>query len=243
MFQYLLSILGSAYVQIVIFLVLLVYFFARHKVVQLEVSGIRYVRTLILVAVFFYLMFIWASTVQPTLRSISLFGMFLLNLYMFYNLFLAYLAGPYRDALAAIRLEPEKQEQLQNVWHTGKRFYSFRYAWSALFSGRNPFTFLHSMASERVRDDIKNQLRKLGLEQRLISFQMMMAYLKSQLACDRNLPVDFKDVMEKSIENFEKHPWVEEQLNEFLHITTENPEDLNFPEWVAAFERCVTQPR
>jgi hypothetical protein len=72
MFQYLLSFLGSAYVQIVIFLVLLIYFFARRKDAQLEVSGIRYVRTLILVAVFFYLMFIWASSVQPTLGHQSL---------------------------------------------------------------------------------------------------------------------------------------------------------------------------
>ena len=70
----------------------------------------------------------------------------------------------------------------------------------------------------------------------------MMAYLKNQLACDENLPSDFKDVMQESVECFIKHPWVEEQVNQFLDIATERPEDLHFPEWMSAFEKCVGKP-
>ena len=129
------------------------------------------------------------------------------------------------DALSAIATNLEKQNTLHKIWQSGKRFYYSRYFISSLFSGINPFTFLHDISTERVREDIQDILRQYGLEQKLISFQMMTAYLKNQLACDENLPSDFKDVMQDSVDCFTKHPWIEEQVNHFLQMATERPED------------------
>ena len=240
MFQMIINLLSSAYVEIVILVILLIAFIIHRKDPRLVVSGIRMVRTAIVVLIFFYFMFIWASTVQPTLRSISIFGMFLINLLMFYNLILARLERPYRDVLRAISGDPENHALVDSMWRTGKRFYYVRYAWSSLFSGTNPLQFLRDVATDRVREDIKDELRRVGVEKRLVSLKLMVGFIKTRLACDENLPTDFKEVMEKTIDNLDKHPWLEEQANEFLRIATENPEDLHFPEWMAAFEKCVT---
>ena len=57
------------------------------------------VRTLSLAVVFVYFMFVWVSAINPTLRAISIFGMLVINLFMAYNLVLAFLERPYRDPL------------------------------------------------------------------------------------------------------------------------------------------------
>lgn len=240
MFQMTLDLLSSAYAEIVILLILLAAFIVHRRDPRLVVSGIRIIRTVIVVLIFFYFMFIWSSTVQPTLRSISVFGMFLVNLFMLYNLILARLERPYRDALIKISVEPENHDLIHTVWRSGKRFYYLRYAWSSLFSGTNPVQFLRDIATERVRQDIKDELRRMGVEKRLVSLKLMVGFIKNRLACDDNLPADFKIVMEKNVDDLDKHPWLEEQVNEFLRIATESPEDLHFPEWMAAFEKCVT---
>lgn len=241
MFQFFVNLLSSAYIELVLLILLVVYFVIHRRDKRMKISGVRMVRMTIAMSVFIYFMFIWASTVQPTLRSISIFGMFAVNLIMCYYLVLSRFEGPYRDALLTIALNTDQHDVLHRIWRTGKRFYYIRYTLSSLFSGTNPFEFLHDITTERVREDIKDQLRHYGLEQKLISFPMMMAYLKSQLACDENLPSDFKDVMQESIDSFTKHPWFEEQINQFLVIATESPEDLHFPEWMSAFEKCVSK--
>ncbi len=139
--------------------------------------------------------------------------------------------------------EPEKQELIQQVWRTGKRFYYVRYTWSSLFSGANPFHFLHEMATDRVRDDIRDTLRRYGVEQRMLSLSSLVAYLKSQIACDKTMPADFQNLMLQAIDDFAKHPYIQEQTNEFLRLATESPEELNFPEWIAKFESCVKSYR
>jgi hypothetical protein len=240
MFQTIINLLSSAYIEIIILIILLIGFILHRKDPRLVVSGIRIIRTIIIVLIFFYFMFIWASTVQPTLRSISIFGMFLINLFMLYNLLLARLERPYRDTLFRITKEPESHDLADNVWRYGKRFYYVRHAWSSLFSGINPFEFLHNTATDRVRDDIKDELRRYGVERKLISLKLMVGFLKTRLACNDSLPEDFKMVMEKSIDDLDKHPWIEEQVNEFLRIATESPEDLHFPQWTSAFEQCAT---
>lgn len=239
MLQGLVNILASPFTEIAILVVLVIAFFVLRKDPRLVVSGFRIFRTLILVLIFFYLMFVWVSAIRPALSSISVFGMFIINLFMFYNLILARLERPYRDALTLVTKEPERHELIHNVWHTGKRFYYLRYVWASLFSGANPFHFLHDLATERVRDDIKDTLRHFGVEQKMITVPMMAGYLKSQIACDANMPVDFKDLIEKAINDFSKHPWIQEQGNEFLRLATERPEDLHFPEWMASFDACV----
>jgi hypothetical protein len=239
MFQYVVNLLSSAYVEIAILALLLLYFLTHRRDPRLVVSAIRIVRTIFVVMIFFYFMFIWASTVQPTLRAISVFGMFVINLYMFYNLLLARMERPYREALGLVNRAPEKQEIFRDIWRYGKRFYYLSYTFESLLSGQNPFHFLRNIAIDRVREDIKGTLRHYGVEQKLVSLPMMLGFLKSQLAGNETLPREFKELMEKTIEDFAKHPWIEEQANEFLKMAAERPEDLHFPEWMANFEKSV----
>lgn len=240
MLQVIFDFLASPFTEIAILVVLLISFFTLRKDPRLVVSGFRIFRTIILVVIFFYLMFVWVSAIRPALSAVSVFGMFVINLHMFFNLILSRLERPYRDALATMTSEPERHELIHAVWHTGKRFYYLRYAWSSLFSGTNPLHFLHDLATDRVRDDIKDTLHHYGVEQKMITIPMMAGYLKSEIACDQTMPVDFKDVMEKAIDDFARHPWIQEKGNEFLQLATERPEDLHFPEWMAKFSACVT---
>ena len=239
MFQTLQSWLSSAYVEIIILALLLAYFFHQRKDKRLIASGIRLVRTIIMILVFSYFMFIWASTVEPSLRHVSVFGMFLVNLYFFYNLVLAHFERPYRDALAGLGAEPRQPDILRTIWISGKRFYQLRYLFASVFSGINPLHFLGEISSDRVRDDIKDELHRLGVEKRLITLPVMVSFLQNQLACDDNLPADFKETMGQVIVNLTKHPWLEEQVNEFLRVVTESPEDMHFPQWMNQLNACV----
>jgi hypothetical protein len=241
MFQFLVDLLSSAYVELVILIAFVVYLVIRRRDRLILISGIRWVRLIIVTAIFIYFLFIWASTVQPTLRTISIFGMFVINLYMAYSLLLCRLEAPYRQALRDIGLHPDRHETLHTIWHTGKKFYYTHYWFSSLFSGTHPFNHLHSLAVERVRNDIKDELHRFGVEKKLVSLDVLKAYLQSRLACDQELPVEFKELTEKSIEDFSKHPWIAGNVNNFLQIATETPEDLHFPEWMARFEACVRE--
>jgi ABC-type transport system involved in multi-copper enzyme maturation permease subunit len=235
--------LASPFVEIGILIVLLIAFLTHRKDPRLAISGISFVRVLILLLIFFYLMFVWSSSVQPALRGISIFGMFIVNMVLLYNLILACLLRPYHSALTSMAQAPEKRELIQQVWESGKRFYYLRYAWSSLFSGANPFHFLREMAADRIRDDIKNTLRSYGVERRMLSLSTLVAYLKSQIASDTTLPADFQSLILQAIDDFAKHPYIQEHTNEFLRLATESPEDLTFPEWTAEFESAIKSPR
>lgn len=237
------SFLGSAYIQIVIFFLLGVYFVRHRRDPRMVVSGIRIIRVFILLMIFLYFTLTWGSLIVPSLRAISVFGMFVINIYLFYYLLLARMERPYRDTLTALSQNPEKAETFHGVWSHGRRFYYFYYFIHSLFSGSNPYRFLQEMATDRVRDDIKDELRRLGVKKKLISLNLMVGFLKNRLAGDENLPADFKEVMGKIIDDLEKHPWLEEQINEFLRIAMESPEDLHFPAWTSAFEKYTSVPK
>jgi hypothetical protein len=237
------SFLGSAYIQIVIFFLLGAYFVKHRREPRMVVSGIRVIRVIILLIIFLYLTLTWGSLIVPSLRAISVFGMFIINIYLLYYLLLSRIERPYRDTLTALSQNPEKDETFHGVWSHGRKFYYFYYFMHSLFSGSNPFHFLHEMATDRVRDDIKDELRRLGVEKKLISLNLMMGFMKKRLADDKNLPADIKEVMGKTIDDLEKYPWIEEQINEFLRIAIENPEDLHFPEWTSAFEKYTSKPK
>ncbi len=207
------------------------------------VSGVRLIRVIILLMIFLYLTLTWGSLIVPSLRAISVFGMFIINIYLFYFLLLARLERPYRDTLTALRQNLEKDETFHSIWRNGRKFYYFYYLIRSLFSGFNPFHFLHKMATDRVRDDIKDELRRLGVEKKLISLNLMVSFLKNRLAGDENLPGDIKEVMGKIIDDLEKYPWIEAQINEFLRIAMETPEDLHFPEWTSTFEKYTSKPK
>jgi hypothetical protein len=237
------SFLGSAYIQIVIFFLLGAYFVKHRRDPRMVVSGIRVIRVIILLIIFLYLTLTWGSLIVPSLRAISVFGMFIINIYLLYNLLLSRIERPYRDTLTALSQNPEKDETFHGVWSHGRKFYYFYYFMHSLFSGSNPYRFLHEMATDRVRDDIKDELRRLGVEKKLISLNLMMGFMKKRLADDKNLPADIKEVMGKTIDDLEKYPWIEEQINEFLRIAIENPEDLHFPEWTSAFEKYTSKSK
>ena len=233
------SILSSAYIQIIIFFLLGAYFVRHRRDPRMVVSGVRLIRVFILLIIFLYFTLTWSSLIVPSLRAISVFGMFIINIYLFYYLLLARMERPYRDTLTALSQDPEKEDIFHSVWGRGRRFYYVHYFMHSLFSGSNPFRFMKEMATDRVRDDIKDELRRLGVEKKMISLNLMVAFMKNRLACDKDLPPDFKEVTGKIIDDLEKHPWIEEQVNEFLTIAMESPEDLHFPQWSSAFEECA----
>ncbi|MGC2691393.1 MAG: hypothetical protein WA228_01760, partial [Desulfobaccales bacterium] len=206
---------------------------------RVEFSGSRIVRVLILLLVFLYVMLVWSSSVQPALRGISIFGMFIVNMILLYHLILARLVRPYHNALTALTQKPGESEVFQQVWRSGKRFYYARYTWSSLFSGANPFHFLGQIATDRVRDDIRDTLRRYGVEQKMLSLASLVAYLKQQIGCDQTMPADFRDLILQAIDGFANHPYIQEKANEFLGLASERPEEINFPEWKAQFESCI----
>jgi hypothetical protein len=142
MFQSVLNFLSSAYVELAILVLLLIYFFKQRRGPFGMASGIRLVRTVIILVIFSYFTFIWASTVEPSLRNLSVFGMFLVNVIFAYHLVLGGLQKPYQEALGTLSQNPQQPDILREVWHTGKRFYYLRYTLASLFSGMNPFNFL-----------------------------------------------------------------------------------------------------
>jgi len=239
MFQSVIGILGAPFIEVIIFVLLVAYFVIHRH----DRHGISLLKVFILLIIFIYFAWmpiVWPSLIPSSMRNLSVFGMFVINFYFFYSLILARIERPYREALANLVREPEKHEIFRDIWSSGKRFYYYSYIFQSLVSGANPFHFLSDIANDRVRDDIKDALRQLGVEKKLISLSLMVGFMKSRLASDQNLPADFKAVMGKTLDDLDKHPWLEEQVNEFLRLATESPEDLHFPEWMAAFEKTVT---
>ena len=239
MFQSVIGFLGAPFTELIIFVLLVAYaVINRH-----DQRGISMFKLAILLIVFIYFAWmpiVWPSLIPASMLTLSVFGMFVVNFYFLYSLVGARLEKPYREALANLVREPERHEIFRNIWSSGKRFYYYAYFFQSLVSGANPFHFLSDIANDRVRNDIKDALRQLGVEKKLISLSLMVGFMKSRLAADENLPADFKEVMGKTLDDLEKHPWLEEQVNAFLHIATESPEDLHFPEWMAYFEKSVT---
>jgi hypothetical protein len=239
MFQSVIGFLGAPFTELIIF-VLLVAYAVIHRHDKRGISLIKIAILLIIFIYFAWMPIVWPSLIPSSMLTLSVFGMFVVNFYFLYSLIQARIEQPYRQALANLVREPEKHEIFRDIWSSGKRFYYYSYIFQSLVSGVNPFHFLSDIANDRVRDDIKDALRQLGVEKKLISLSLMVGFMKSRLAADGNLPADFKEVMGETLDDLEKHPWLEEQVNEFLRLATESPEDLHFPEWMAYFENSVT---
>ncbi|MGD0218011.1 MAG: hypothetical protein ABSC45_10960 [Desulfobaccales bacterium] len=235
--------MASPFVEIGILIILLLAFLRYRNDPRLEITGIKMVRLLGLVLIFLYLMFVWSSSVQPVLTGISIFGMFIVNMVLLYHLLLARLLRPYHNALSSMTQKPEDCQLIHQVWHSGKRYYHVRYAWSSLFSGANPFHFLREIAIDRVRDDIKDSFRRYGVEQRMLNLSAMVAYLKGQIASGKDLQADFQNLMLKTVDDFAKHPYIQEKANEFLRLATERPEEINFPELTAKLDSTSNPPQ
>jgi len=242
MSQAIANLIFSAYLQMIVLIFLAVYFFSRRRDPRLITSGINLLRTVIMIAIFIYFVLFWASSVNPSMRGASVFGMLVVNLYMLYYLILNRLEASYRVALEALGRDPQEHELMHEVWRTGKKYFYADYFFSSLYSGHSPWSFLHEMAADRVRDDIRYALKQQGTEKKLTTLPVMVAYLRNLVDCDREMPQDFKDVIDKAIEQFAGHPWIEENVNNFLALAIEAPEDLHYPEWKESWEKCITSP-
>jgi hypothetical protein len=239
MFQSMIDFLGAPFTELIIFILLVAYSIIRRH----DKQGVSVVKVVILLIVFIYFAWmpiVWPSLIPASMLTLSVLGMFVVNFYFLYSLIQGRIERPYRQALANLVREPKQHEIFRDIWSSGKRFYYYSNFFQSLVCGSNPFHFLSDIANDRVRDDIKDALRQLGVEKKLISLSLMVGFMKKRLAADGSLPADFKEVMGRNLADLEKHPWLEEQVNEFLRIATESPEDLHFPEWMSAFENSVT---
>ncbi|MGA8572880.1 MAG: hypothetical protein ACLP7A_12285 [Desulfobaccales bacterium] len=235
--------MASPLVEIGLLVILLLVYLRYRNDPRLEISGVKMVRVLGLVAIFLYLMFVWSSSVQPALSGISIFGMFIVNLVLLYNLLLARLLRPYHDALRQVPQKPEDCQIIHQVWAKGKRYYYARYACSSLFSGANPVHFLREIAIDRVRDDIKDTFRRYGVEQGMVNLSALVAYLKSRIASGKDMPADFQNLMLKTVDDFANHPYIQENANKFLRLALERPEEINFPELTAKLDPASNPPQ
>jgi len=238
MWQFLVSGDSSAYVELVILVLLLAYFFVHRADPRHQVSRVSVIRVVLIVLVYLYLLLNWSSNIAPVVRHTSVFGMLLINLHLLSLVIQSRLERPYRDALTAYCQNVTNQQFLDRIWRTGKRFYYLRFFVQSLFSGIFPFKFLHDMAAGRIRDDVQGQIRDCLGERQFISLDGIAAFLQGHLAADDTLPVDFKDVMTQAIDGFVSHPWIETQVNEYLRTAVEAPENIHNPDWSRMWEKA-----
>jgi hypothetical protein len=238
MWNFLVDTLSIAYVQLVILGLFIWYFLAHRKDPGMPVSRVGFIRLFILLLIFLYLLLSWASGIRPALAQAAVFGMFVINLIMLNSLILSRLERPYREALAAYCRDPQNVENLDAIWSTGKRFYYLRHFFSSIMSGESPTLFLHEIASGRIRDDVQSSLRQHGLTHQFISLKGMISFLEARLAQEELLPQEFKDLVTKELQDFQKHPWVEDQINEYMRLALETPEKIHNPEWSRLWEKA-----
>ena len=237
MWNFLVDTMSIAYVQLVILCLFIWYFLSHRKDLRMPVSRVGVIRLIILLLIFTYFLLSWASGIRPALAQAAVFGMFVINLFFLYSLVLSRLERPYRDALGVYCQDPQNQENLDAIWSTGKRFYYLRHVFSSIMSGESPLRFLHEVTTSRIRDDVQACLRQRGLTQQFISLKGMIAFLEGRLGEEDLLPPEFKEVVKKELQDFQQHPWVEDQINEYLKMALETPEKIHNPEWSLRWEK------
>ncbi|MBW1991965.1 MAG: hypothetical protein JRI59_07610 [Deltaproteobacteria bacterium] len=238
MFQYLVELHSTVYAQIVLFLILgAFYLFSQRRLHPFRILAVAVIRLAIVVALFIYLFLNWSSEVNPSLREASVLGMFLINLYMLWHVVLIRMELPYREALEACAQDPGSPELFHNVVRTGRRFYNMRYFPLSLVSGGSIKRFLHGIAVEQLRHDFRHILQKRGVSLD-IDFQMAHFFLKRRLH-EEDYPPEFKNFMDKVIDNFFSHAWIQEEMNRFLSAVLESPEELYRSELIAREEEAA----
>jgi hypothetical protein len=237
MWNFLVNLSAQAWTQVVALFLFGWYFFAHRKDPRMVVSRMGLVHLLLLSLVFFYLLLSWASGVRPALAQVSVFGMFLINLYLLDMVVLSRLERPYRVALEDYCRQPGSQD-LDDIWRTGKRFYYLRYFHQSLFSGVSPFQFLREVASSRIRDDVQEALKHCVDGRQFISLEGIMGFLEERLNQDETLPQEFRHLVIRDLRKFGEHPWVKDQVNEYLRLALESPESLHNPQWARWWEQA-----
>lgn len=242
MLNQIVSLMLTAYAQVVLLFLLLAYFFTHRKDPHVVTSKVNLIRIVVLMLIFLYFLWNWSSEIPPSLRNTSVLGMFIINLFLIKNLVLARWERPYRNALEVYAKEPEQEEHLDQIWRTGRRLYYMHYLISSLFSGGSPKHFLHGIANERICNDLEHILVRYGKTTHLISYKKLVAFLEERLADDESLPQEDKKLIEQAIDQFGHDEWIEEGVDEFLNKLIESPVD--FPHhkrhlWAKIFRKLI----
>lgn len=227
MLDFLIRFESTFYAQVAIFLVLIVYNFHVARQLPNRLSlGFEIFKNIIMIIIFLYFFLNWSTVVNPSLRSASILGMFIINLFLLWHVIQNRAEFPYQVALNACIKEPKDIDNYKVLVTKGKHYYYLRYFFRSFFSGRLPGKYLHDLASEQIRYDVQSAFQKHGIMQNLVNAKMQTAFLRQKLSEDETLPPDFKEMMEKAISQFEQHPWIEKQVNEFLETIVVSPEKL-----------------
>ncbi len=229
---FLTSIDSSIYLQVAFFVIfLLIYYYYEKRLPTFRLLSLTLVRLVILALVFSYFFLTWSSAVNPSLRTASVFGMSIVNLYLLWQIILTRAELPFRLAMQGAFREADQTEALPKIIHTGKRYYYLRHFWQALFSGSFSRHFLHGLAADRLRQDLKSILHQKGIDKDLITWETLTTFLKNKIMADATLPPEFKDLMTGTMADFFGHPWIGEQINQFLAQIMDSPEDFFTGEW------------
>ncbi len=238
MWDFLVNLMSHAGAQVGILLLFTWYFFRHRRDPSMLDSRVGLIRFTVLVVVFGYLMLSWSSGIRPALAQAAVFGMLLINLYFLSMVISSRLERPYRLSIEAYCREPKNQENLNDIWRYGKRFYYFRFFFQSLLSGGSPALFLHEIAAGRIRDNIHHCLASRGVAGQFISFKGVLSFVESRMEEDDTLPKNFKDLMHQEIQQFGKHAWIEDQVNEYLRTAIENPENIHNPQWAQMWDQA-----
>jgi hypothetical protein len=235
------SIIFTPYLQAILFFVLIGLFVLQRRQFEFVSTGLSWVRTLILLVLFLYFAWNWATEIPPSLRTASVFGMLFINLNMIYNLFLGKINETYQRALDAYGQDIANKALVENVWKTGKRFINARYFFDAFFSGYSPRNFLRGVASRQIPADIESVLIKHGVRSEIITHHKLLAYLNMKLEQSQELPQEIRDILARTIKDFDSHVWIQEKVNEFLQLALKDPEKLYHADWNGSPPETKTQ--
>ena len=98
MFQSVLGILGAPFTELIIFVLLVAYVVIhRHDKRLAGISRLKIFILLIIFVYFAWMPIVWPSLIPSSMLTLSVFGMFVVNFYLFYSLILARIEWPYRE--------------------------------------------------------------------------------------------------------------------------------------------------
>lgn len=217
----------SIYFQSIFFLIITSLLMRLHwkigSVLHITVHSLRY---MLFVLVFLYLFLNWASDVNPSLRNSSILIMTLINIYLLWNLGAAALELPYRRSLRSCVEGVCTTIDLEQAFTSGKRYYGFRFFWSALTSGMAPWHYLSSVAAERTRDDLHRVFISLDPKSSVFGSNLYFHFLKHQLCSDKSMAADKRLERQRAIEALSRDAWMSEKTGAFLHHLLASPQDL-----------------
>jgi len=227
MLDFLNNYLLTPYVQAIIFFLLIGLFFLQYRRRATLVStGLSWLRTIILLVLFLYFAWNWASEIPPSLRAASVLGMFLINLSMIFNLLLGNLEEKYQQALEAYGREATNKALLEKVWSSGRRYLQFRFFFEALLSGHAPGAFLQGVINYQIPGDIQRTLAKHGVAAEVVTHKTLLNFLATRLNQSTLLPPELKDAIAQTLKQFAEHAWIQEQVDAFLHLALTDPKKL-----------------